>query len=121
MKWCKHHEMCGVHHLCRPLYESTVDGMDQCELSFSVVLWHVSKRHVLQHKLLCTGKKKALLQEFEHDSIASHKENAQADLQAVWDDDCMLYCMQHSMLHCIQYHKVYCIQYLTHTILYTKM
>ena len=44
--------------------------------------------------VLYSPKKRDLKREFEHDSIARHKINAQADLQAVWDDDsdCYIVC-----------------------------
>ncbi len=35
--------------------------------------------------------KKKLKRQFEHDSVASHKENDRADSLAVWDDDSTCY------------------------------
>ncbi len=84
--------------------------MNQCELSVSGDLGYVSKRHVQRHKLCCRVKKETLKREFEHDSIASHKKNAPADLQAVWDDDCaydIVYNIVYSIAYDISYHIVY--------------
>ncbi len=66
------------------------------------------------HIVQCSPKKEALKQQFEHDSIASHRKNDQADLLAVWDDDStyyIVYDIVYDIAYDIEQHIVYDIVY----------
>ena len=77
--------------------------MNWCELSvYGGPLVRVQAARAATEIVLYSPKKEALKRQFEHDSIASHKKNDQADLLAVWDDDSTCY---------ILYYIVYDIAY----------
>ena len=67
--------------------------MNWCELSvYGGPLVRVQEARAAATQIVqYSPKKEALKRQFEHDSIASHKKNDQADLLAVWDDDSTCY------------------------------